>query len=569
MGIIAIGIDRITVNVGQKFDPENQRHIDKVIKAVAAEHGDGFELENFEPATGKAVMRREDRTAIASHTGNDSIEVPLPSGTTDRDGKKRALSFADAYPGFTMTVFEPHRRRAILSKLSEDVVLARDAIAQALRYEPWDIQVTERTKGGFDFTVPSGYRPSVHDKALKEATETIIGEPGWYFTTDTRSRTGSIIPAKLSTFDASYPTPLPEAVEPFDPANTDHFQIPIGIALPEPGEKHRVQHIDLASHQHTQISGIAQAGKSTVINAYVAQALARGFQLAIIDTPDKAVDFLWCKDFVLPGGWGCQNIYEAATVTDVIEQEKARRSQIIASAGVQNWTQLPADQQLAPLMLVIDEVTVLFDHEAVPKANKDSPQKLLEMKEEAEMINMAKDILKKGINTVAAEMRFAGIFLTLSTQVASASTGLEPKLRSNLGHKALLGANPTDANRRLIFNDEEGVPRVPTHVREDPIAARGTGSIEPQGSEPAVFKGYFRTTDEYRQWLLSLGIAQHDRVRPTRDQIFEVFGDADIDLSSPMDPKPQKPTPEPAPMFNSSAGSRAQAQHEALLDGVE
>ena len=40
MGIIAIGIDRITVKVGQKFDPENQRHIDKVIKAVAAEYGD-------------------------------------------------------------------------------------------------------------------------------------------------------------------------------------------------------------------------------------------------------------------------------------------------------------------------------------------------------------------------------------------------------------------------------------------------------------------------------------------------------------------------------------------------
>src|SRR5699024_6666189 len=136
----------------------------------------------------------------------------------------------------------------------------------------------------------------------KEATETIIGEPGWYFTTDTRSRTGSIIPAKLSTFDASYPTPLPEAVEPFDPANTDHFQIPIGIALPEPGEKHRVQHIDLASHQHTQTSWIGQDGTSTFIIAYVALALARGLQLAISDTTDKAVYFLWCKECVLPGG---------------------------------------------------------------------------------------------------------------------------------------------------------------------------------------------------------------------------------------------------------------------------
>lgn len=567
VSVIVIGIDRITVNVGQKFDPENQRHIDKVIKAVAAQHGEGFEIENFEPATGKAVLRRENRSAIASHTGNASIEVPLPTGTTERDGKKRSLAFADAYPGYVMTTFEPHRRRAILSKLEEDIVLTRDALATALRCEPWDIQVSYRPKGGYDFTLPSTYRPSAHDKALTEVTETIIGKPGWYFETDTRERTGSIIPAELPTFKAVYPTPLPKKVEPFNPDKDDHFHIPIGTALPEPGKKHTEQIIDISAHQHVQIGGIAQAGKSTVVNAYITQFLARGAQLAIIDTPDKAVDFAWCKDFVMPGGWGCENIFESATVTKLIEKEKTRRSAIIARNGVQNWTQLPPDQRVMPLLLVIDEVTVLFSMEPVPKTNKDSPQVLLDMKDEAESNNLAKEILQKGINDIAAEMRFAGIFLALSTQVASTDTGLRTKLRSNLGHKVLLGANPTDGNRRLIFNDPEGVPRVPSHIREDPVAARGTGSIEPQGSNPAVFKGYYRSTDEYRKWLISMGIKQNADIRPTVGQVTEVFGDADIDLSSPMDPSPADvaPSAEAAPTFVSSAGSRAQAQHDALL----
>lgn len=220
-----------------------------------------------------------------------------------------------------------------------------------------------------------------------------------------------------------------------------------------------------------------------------------------------------------------------------------------------------------PLLVVIDEVTVLFSLEPVPKTNKDSPQVLLDMKEDAEMENMAKEILQKGINDIAAEMRFAGIFLALSTQVASSDTGLRPKLRSNLGHKVLLGANPTEGNRRLIFNDPEGVPRVPSNIREDPTAARGTGSIEPQGSNPAVFKGYYRSTDEYREWLISMGIKQNADIRPSQAQIFDVFGDADIDLSSPTDPVPDnmKHLVEPAPTFNSAAGSRAQVQHDALL----
>lgn len=565
----AVGIDRITVNVGHKFDPEKPQHVKKVIAKLDEEYGKGFELDRYEATTGKAFFRRENRDAIVSHMGNKAIEVPLPSDVTDRDGKRLAISLSDTYPGYVMTLFEPHRRQATLSKLSQEVILARDALATALKCNPWDIQVVQREDdGGFDFTLPATYRPSTHDKALTEVTESIIGEPGWYFTTDTRKRTGSIIPAELMSFEPMYPTPLPKKAVRFDPSKKDHFKIPIGITLPDPGEDYEIQHIDLSASQHVQIGGIAQSGKSTVINAYIAQFLARGAQLAIIDTPDKAVDFAWCKDFVIPGGWGCENIFEAATVTEMIEKEKSERSMIIAKNGVQSWTELPPDQQVDPLLVVIDEVTVLFARDPVPKATKDSPQRQQDMKAEAEAVNFAKDILEKGINDIAAEMRFAGIFLLLSTQVGSTDTGVKTKLRSNLGHKVLMGANPTEGNRRLIFSDPEGVPLVPEYLREDPAAARGVGAIEPQGSNPAVFKGYFRPASEYEKWLDGLGVPRNENIRPTRAQVEEVFGeDAEIDLSSPMDPTPPNlaPAADPAPVFNSAPGSRAQAQHDALL----
>ena len=39
----------------------------------------------------------------------------------------------------------------------------------------------------------------------------------------------------------------------------------------------------------------------------IAGSLAAGAELAILDLPSKSVDFLWCKPFVRPGGWGCDS----------------------------------------------------------------------------------------------------------------------------------------------------------------------------------------------------------------------------------------------------------------------
>ncbi|MFC6384748.1 hypothetical protein ACFP47_11900, partial [Nesterenkonia lacusekhoensis] len=140
----SMGIERKRVRVGQKFRPDNPKHVQRVRERIEEDHGPGFELDGFEPDEGLAIFKRESNTVVTSHAGNDSKIIKLPQGTKQSDGKSRAVSLADTYPGYQMTTFEPHRRRAIISKLSEDVIRARDAISTALRAEPWDIQVSKR-----------------------------------------------------------------------------------------------------------------------------------------------------------------------------------------------------------------------------------------------------------------------------------------------------------------------------------------------------------------------------------------------------------------------------------------
>ncbi|GGE78146.1 cell division protein FtsK [Nesterenkonia cremea] len=562
----SMGIERKRVRVGQKFRPDNPKHVQRVRERIEEDHGPGFELDGFEPDEGLAIFKRESNTVVTSHAGNDSKIIKLPQGTKQSDGKSRAVSLADTYPGYQMTTFEPHRRRAIISKLSEDVIRARDAISTALRAEPWDIQVSKRDDEGYSFTLPAGYRPSKHDDALHEVATVIIGEPGWYVETDTHRRTGALVPAELATFEAVYKTPMPKKMDAFDHTKKDHFQVPMGIALPDPGQSHQVQYLNLEAHQMAQLGGTAGSGKTVSINAYIAYLLARRAEMVIIDTPSKSADFMWCQEFLIPGGWGCDSIRHAAATAEMVRQEGARRAKELKRQGAVNWKDLPADKGFKPMVVVIDELTALYAMDSVPKIPKDAPPKQVELKERAEATNFAKSLLKDAIKNIAAEFRFVGICLLASTQVASATTGIDPALRTNLGHKLLMGSKTTEANRRLVFSRPEAVPTIPHHVREDPKASRGVGAIEPEGDTPAVFKSYFRTTDEYRDWLISLGVPQRseEAVTPDASWVAEVFGEDDIDDGGEdLGPAPEAPKHRPGP-----AGSKAVEQWDALaLDG--
>lgn len=301
---------------------------------------------------------------------------------------------------------------------------------------------------------------------------------------------------------------------------TQDWNYIVDIRVSEP-KRMRCIAVDHPEHLFL-VEGFIPTHNTVLLNCYLATWLAKGAELAIIDLPTKSADFEWCKDFVRPGGWGCASPAQSAVAIRLIMAEGERRARVIKDAGVNDWKMLPRDRGLPPLIVIVDELTGLFALEAVPKVKKDSPQLLQDMALDAEKTNLFKEILKNGIKRIAAELRFTGVFLTLATQVASANTGIEPALRTNLHHKMLMGAKPTEGNRRLVFSDPERVPLVPENVKSDGKASRGVGSSEPEGDEPAIFKSYFATVTEYRSWLERLGVPQTNQPEPTRAQMAEL-----------------------------------------------
>ncbi|GAA4924950.1 cell division protein FtsK [Nesterenkonia rhizosphaerae] len=568
------GIERATVKVPESFDPENDKHRQKVLQKVAASYGEGFSIEAFNADDREVILTRKTTTSvIASHAGQKAKSIKLLSDVRPTEAKKYAAKYADTYPGFVLTSFEPWRGRAIISKLDADVVKARDALANALRCEPWDLQVAKRADGGYDFTLPTSYVPSKHDDGLDEVASFVVGEPGWYKDVDVKARRGAIIPAELKSFDASYPTPIDYDIDPFDHTNPEHFKVPLGMTLPDPGDDHQQLYLDLGAAPHTQIGGISMSGKSVTINAYLSYLLARGWDVAIIDTPAKSVDFMWCKPWVMEHGWGCTSVEHAATVAEYIRKIGNERGEYLRARGVQSWRDLPAGQGLTPIVVVVDEVTALFSLRKVPKTTKDSPQKLLDLKDEAEQENFSKELLIAAITKIAAELRFVGIHLLISTQIATQATGIGTDLRTNLGHKILMGAKPTRRNRENIFSNADGVPEVPQHVREDAKASRGVGAAELEATPPTVFKSFFATTETYRAWLEHLQIPTRSEtaVLPTAKMLYDTIGDDGMDTRDPNPggtdwTKSEEIAGKPAaePVFSGPAGHLAKAQAEAL-----
>ena len=80
----------------------------------------------------------------------------------------------------------------------------------------------------------------------------------------------------------------------------------------------------------------------------------------------------------------------------------------------------------------------------------------------------------------------------LASQVASTTVGIPPELRANLPGKVLLGAKPTDGNRRLALANHDHIPTVPAYIADaSGGVARGVGVFEFEGKTPGVFKGFF------------------------------------------------------------------------------
>lgn len=276
----------------------------------------------------------------------------------------------------------------------------------------------------------------------------------------------------------------------------------------------RCLHIDHPAHLYLT-DGFVPTHNSVTLNAFIAGVLARGAELAVVDDKNKAVDFYWVRQFCRPGGWGGDSLAAAVTTMALIYEEGERRAKMCQTAGVTNWKDLPAGTAIKPIVVIVDELTALFFPEKVPKGlPKDHP-----LITEPTEINLQKATLEKWIKKTAAELRFVGIKLVLSSQVSSTNTGVDTSLRMNLANKILLGVNPTAGNRRLSLADAAAVPEIPTNIKADGAAGRGAGVAELEGQEPCVFKTAFATVDQYSAWLTKLGTPVTASPAPSAAQI--------------------------------------------------
>lgn len=146
----------------------------------------------------------------------------------------------------------------------------------------------------------------------------------------------------------------------------------------------------------------------------------------------NSVDFFWCKDFVRDGGWGCASLAHQVTTLALVYEEGQRRAKVLADAGATKWTELPKAEQFKPIFVLIDEVTGLIQMDDKPQGvPKDHP-----MMQEVLQSNLLRATLLSHMKKIAAEMRFVGIRMVLSSQVSSVNTGIPTALRMNLINKA-------------------------------------------------------------------------------------------------------------------------------------
>ncbi|GEL48828.1 hypothetical protein CHO01_39440 [Cellulomonas hominis] len=502
----AVRIERTRMRMPPGFD--TRKLADERVQAVLSERiarnfGEGWRIDGANADGTLNVVREVEISDVAS------ITVPLATGIKPSDGDKTQAKLESDYPDYTMTAFNPYARSATLTRLAAEEVRARGLVAEALQVKPWDVQVTSRPDGGFDFQLRS-YVPSKHDARIREVATATLGRPGWYFRVDVQNTVLSIIPGELPTFPAAYPYP-------FDGPVDDVFRVPIGVALGGDGSPNLPLDLNLADSAGAILQGLAGSGKSVLVNAFVYGVLARGHELVVLDVPHKAVDFEWCRPFVREHGWGCESKAAAVTAARLVYEEGIRRGEVLRQMGAQKWQDLPADvrAEMPIITVVADELTGLLAFDPIPKAlPKDHPVRV-----EAAQAAAETELLKAVVTKIPAEMRAAGIRLVLATQQAQSNTGIPPTVKHNLPNRVLLGVNATKQARGHAFANPDSVPWVPEHIAADAGAGRGSGVAEFEGQPSTVFKAFFAPTSQYERHLLTLGLPRAVSPEPTAAQI--------------------------------------------------
>ena len=170
--------EEVRIPLPKGFDPAT--HQGFLLQKLSERRGNGWKLDLIDMRENMAVASRTLTLTQVEAVTKTTKMVTLQTNVKPSDGDRLAAQFAEQFPGFQMTEFEPHIGRARLTKMSASEAHARAAVAEIMRVKPWQVTVSARVGGGFNMGLPPSYLPSKHDEKLDEVAATVIGEPGWY-----------------------------------------------------------------------------------------------------------------------------------------------------------------------------------------------------------------------------------------------------------------------------------------------------------------------------------------------------------------------------------------------------
>lgn len=479
------------------FHPESDARHRKALEGLIAKfktshpEAASAELESIDADNHVAIL--SDRT-VMSVNGDDRRKVVnlLASQCKPSAGEQVDDYWSRQYPGFHMVEFHPYEGQAIFERLTKEQVRARNIIASKLGIKPWQVRVARAKDGGWRCRLDKEiiYQPSKHDKAMAEAC-VLVGHPGWWFEADSKTGVIDVHAGEPANFEPVHPLP-PETLG----APENIRRTPFGVLLPRAGGlPFEPASIDWKEGSFLLIGGEGGSGKSVFTNVVLAEQIAQGVELTIVDTKSKSTDYFWCRPWVKY--WGCESIVQAAGCLNhlVWEMEHGERAKAWAENAWQSWYDIPdwAKRKFPIHVIVIDEYASLVDEAQMCKTVP-NPEKTLPPVLQQAYKGYAEYLIRHDVIRILRLARFMGYRLILASQTVSQASGLPPNIRDLFTHRVAMGPNPSGSLEKGVFHDLAGMPSVPANVI-DSGNSKGVGRAELAGMTGCVFKTYWAGRD--------------------------------------------------------------------------
>lgn len=465
--------------------------------------------------------------AVSEMTSDGWDRIVTQPSTKSSEGKALDAFFSDIInhgdpkppkgTSYRMVAFDPERGTLRFSPLTKKEEAARDAIAtDVFRTDPWNVTISAAKDGGFTVGLPRTYSPSRHDALLDRVAQEKIGLPGWYVVADAKTFTARVVPGELPTFLPSYPPPSQLFLG--RSSVQEQMMIDVGVKLGGHGVPNQSLFLDFNTSPHVLVTGQTRGGKTAWVNNLFFQVKQHGWDAVVANTKEKENDVQWMKPFVRDEGFGVTSKDAAMAALALVQEQVEVRTREFNRLGVAKWQELTtSDREAFPLILTfVDEVPQLLrpmmTKATAKEMDEEDPRRIEAM---ADFVTTAfiEYYLGKLIKVAAAY----GVCVVLSSQGATATEGVPPGLRGNLGNRILCGANPAVEVFKYAFRNPRSVPEVPAWIRNnpDPFVPKGAGVAEFDGQEPCVYKGYFEESSVLGPKLRALGVRTNTLPEPT------------------------------------------------------